>query len=56
MPLPQVRALGSASLERTVLERQGEPCLPLGEIKAPTRKRMAYTRPSAAPMTNFATL
>jgi len=55
MPLRQARGLGTVTLERTVLELQGEPCLSIEEVE-PQRKGMAVTRSSGAPMTDFDTL
>ena len=55
MPNRQAHALGTVTLERTVLELQGEPCLSFDEVE-PQRKGMAVTRSAGTPMTDFDTL
>ena len=55
MPNRQARALGTVTLERIVLELQGEPCLSFDEVE-PQRKGMAVTRSAGTPMTDFDTL
>ena len=44
--------MGTVTLERTVLELQGEPCLALEDVE-PQRKGMAVTRSAGVPMASF---
>lgn len=51
----QARALGTVTLERTVLELTGLPCLALEDV-APQRKGLAVTRSFGRPVTELAEL
>ena len=55
MPLRRARMVGTVTLERLVLELQGEPCLTLEEVE-PQRKGLAVTRSAGRPMVGFDTL
>ena len=55
MPVKQARKVGTVVLEKTVLELQGEDCLPL-EILPPQRKGMAVSRSTSQPMVDFDTV
>jgi len=48
----QARGLGTVTLERTVMELQGWPCLALEDV-APPRKGMAVTRSFGRPVTSL---
>ena len=52
LPPKQARALGTVTLERTVLELRGLPCLALEEV-APQRKGLAVTRSFGRPVTSL---
>ena len=55
MPLRRARMVGTVTLERLVLELQGEPCLSLEEVE-PQRKGLAVTRSAGRPMVGFDTV